>query len=233
MNSAVFKARRGMIGIEGFDGAHLEIDGDGIATVWTTTPSIGQGTGRRLRSWSQTRSGWKSNTFASSRATQQSEDRRERVPSPAEAPFQPEGPSSKSGRDPSAAPSGCLGELEAAPHDMEIAAGRSLWLVRPMSPCRSGTWSRARPPIATAELTWDPPAVAYPYATHACVVEVDPESGAVAILRYVVAEDCGRVINPVIVDGQIPGARPRGSPRRCTSRSFTTAKGRFRVVVLH
>src|SRR5262249_14673991 len=57
---------------------------------------------------------------------------------------------------------------------------------------------------------WDPPAVAYPYATHACVVEVDPESGAVSIVRYVVAEDCGRVINPMIVEGQIQGATAQG-----------------------
>ena len=43
MNSAVFKAR-GMVGIEGFDGAHVALETDGRATVWTTTPSIGQGT---------------------------------------------------------------------------------------------------------------------------------------------------------------------------------------------
>jgi len=57
---------------------------------------------------------------------------------------------------------------------------------------------------------WDPPTVAYPYATHACVVEVDAETGEVAILRYVVAEDCGRVINPVVVEGQIQGATAQG-----------------------
>jgi carbon-monoxide dehydrogenase large subunit len=57
---------------------------------------------------------------------------------------------------------------------------------------------------------YDPPAVAYPYATHACVVEVDPETGGVEILRYVVAEDCGRVINPMIVEGQIHGATAQG-----------------------
>lgn len=46
--------------------------------------------------------------------------------------------------------------------------------------------------------------------THACVVEVDLATGAVKIVRYVVAEDCGRVINPAIVDGQIRGGVAQG-----------------------
>jgi carbon-monoxide dehydrogenase large subunit len=50
----------------------------------------------------------------------------------------------------------------------------------------------------------------YPYATHACVVEVHPDSGGVAILRYVVAEDCGTIINPLVVEGQAHGAVAQG-----------------------
>lgn len=42
--------------------------------------------------------------------------------------------------------------------------------------------------------------------THACTVEVNLETGRVRILRYVVVEDCGRVINPPVVEGQIRGA---------------------------
>ncbi len=57
---------------------------------------------------------------------------------------------------------------------------------------------------------FDSEAVAYPYATHACEVEVDPETGAVTITRYVIAEDCGRVINPQIVEGQVAGATAQG-----------------------
>jgi carbon-monoxide dehydrogenase large subunit len=57
---------------------------------------------------------------------------------------------------------------------------------------------------------WDPPAVACPYATHVCVVEVDPETGDVEIRRYAIAEDCGRVINPPIVERQIHGATAQG-----------------------
>jgi carbon-monoxide dehydrogenase large subunit len=47
-------------------------------------------------------------------------------------------------------------------------------------------------------------------ATHACVVEVDLETGLVAIPRYVVVEDCGPVINPAIVDGQVRGGVAQG-----------------------
>ena len=46
--------------------------------------------------------------------------------------------------------------------------------------------------------------------THLCVVEVDLGTGAVRILRYLVVEDCGRIINPAIVDGQIRGGIAQG-----------------------
>jgi aerobic carbon-monoxide dehydrogenase large subunit len=46
--------------------------------------------------------------------------------------------------------------------------------------------------------------------THACTVEVDIATGHVKILRYVVVEDCGRVINPAVVDGQVRGGVAQG-----------------------
>src|SRR5262249_25036535 len=47
-------------------------------------------------------------------------------------------------------------------------------------------------------------------ATHCCVVEVDDVTGKVDVLRYVVVEDCGAVINPRIVDGQVSGGVVQG-----------------------
>ena len=47
-------------------------------------------------------------------------------------------------------------------------------------------------------------------ATHAAVVEIDRETFSVSILRYVVAEDCGRIINPMIVEGQVHGGVAQG-----------------------
>jgi carbon-monoxide dehydrogenase large subunit len=48
--------------------------------------------------------------------------------------------------------------------------------------------------------------------THAVVLEVDPDTGAVSILRWIVAHDCGRVLEPAIVDGQIHGGVVQGIP---------------------
>jgi carbon-monoxide dehydrogenase large subunit len=54
------------------------------------------------------------------------------------------------------------------------------------------------------------PTVTYASAVHVAVVEVDVETGAVRLLRYVVAHDCGRVVNPMIVEGQIHGGVAQG-----------------------
>jgi aerobic carbon-monoxide dehydrogenase large subunit len=60
--------------------------------------------------------------------------------------------------------------------------------------------SRYRPPEL---FTWS-------NAAHVCTVEVDPQTGMVKILRYIVSEDCGRMINPMVVEGQIAGGVVQG-----------------------
>ena len=62
----------------------------------------------------------------------------------------------------------------------------------------------------TATETYDPYFGTACSATHLAMVEIDPETYGVSIVRYVVAEDCGRIINPMIVDGQIHGAVAQG-----------------------
>ena len=47
-------------------------------------------------------------------------------------------------------------------------------------------------------------------ATHVCTCEVDPETGRVELLRYIVSEDCGPMINPDVVEGQIAGGVVQG-----------------------
>lgn len=59
-------------------------------------------------------------------------------------------------------------------------------------------------------LTYDPPAMTYSNAAHACEVELDARTGRVTILRYVVAENCGTVLNPIVVRGQQQGAIAMG-----------------------
>jgi len=68
---------------------------------------------------------------------------------------------------------------------------------------------RGDPPL-TARQPYDPPGPTFANATHLAVVEVDPETSLVEVLRYVVAEDCGKLINPLIVDGQVHGAVAQG-----------------------
>jgi carbon-monoxide dehydrogenase large subunit len=61
-----------------------------------------------------------------------------------------------------------------------------------------------------AEAAFAPETVTFASGVHVAVVEVDPVTGAVTILRYVVVHDCGRVINPLIVEGQIQGGIAQG-----------------------
>src|SRR5262249_29795153 len=52
--------------------------------------------------------------------------------------------------------------------------------------------------------------VVWANATHVCTCEVDVDTGRVTLLRYVVAEDCGPMINPNVVEGQIAGGTVQG-----------------------
>jgi carbon-monoxide dehydrogenase large subunit len=57
---------------------------------------------------------------------------------------------------------------------------------------------------------FEPSACTFPFGTHACVVEIDPKTGKVDILRYVAVDDCGRIINPLLVEGQVHGGIAQG-----------------------
>ena len=57
---------------------------------------------------------------------------------------------------------------------------------------------------------YDPSNFTWPFGTHVAVVEVDPETGVVKLRRYIAVDDCGRVINPLLVDGQIHGGLAQG-----------------------
>jgi carbon-monoxide dehydrogenase large subunit len=61
-----------------------------------------------------------------------------------------------------------------------------------------------------AETDYDPPNYTFPFGTHAALVEVDPDTGAVAIERYVAVDDVGTQINPAVVEGQVHGGIVQG-----------------------
>jgi carbon-monoxide dehydrogenase large subunit len=73
-----------------------------------------------------------------------------------------------------------------------------------------GGWADIPEPGLEATVHFDPPGPTFSGAVHLAVVEVDPGTGRVSILRYAVVEDCGPLINPLLVDGQIHGAVAQG-----------------------
>ena len=57
---------------------------------------------------------------------------------------------------------------------------------------------------------WEPPNFTFPFGAHIVVTDVDRDTGNIAIRRYVCVDDCGRIINPLIVDGQVHGGVAQG-----------------------
>jgi aerobic carbon-monoxide dehydrogenase large subunit len=110
----------------------------------------------------------------------------------------------------------CAALLEAAPEDIELADGK--FQVRG-SPDKAKTMAEIAgaahiPPQAMptdielgleATAAYDPENFVFPFGAHACVVEVDPETGKVRVVRYVAVDDCGPAVNPLLIDGQVHG----------------------------
>lgn len=110
--------------------------------------------------------------------------------------------------------------LEAAPEDLELEDGHVRVRGAPATAVpvarviQAALPTFAGPGVAPADFEatcyHHVPTVTYASAVHVALVEVDVETGRVRLLRYVVAHDCGRVVNPVIVDGQIHGGVGQG-----------------------
>jgi carbon-monoxide dehydrogenase large subunit len=110
--------------------------------------------------------------------------------------------------------------LEAAPADIEVTDGVVTVRGAPASATpianviRAAIPTFARPGVASpdfeATVYHHQPTVTYTSAVHVAVVDVDPGTGVVRLVRYLVAHDCGKIINPVIVEGQIHGGVAQG-----------------------
>jgi carbon-monoxide dehydrogenase large subunit len=112
--------------------------------------------------------------------------------------------------------------LECAASDLELrngavgivgVPGAELSLAKVAQAARPG-WDNGRPPGVDAGLEetyyFEPPTVTWSYAAYAAVVEVDTELGRVRIDDYAIAHDCGVVVNPMLVEGQIVGGAVQG-----------------------
>jgi aerobic carbon-monoxide dehydrogenase large subunit len=110
----------------------------------------------------------------------------------------------------------CAALLEAAPEDIELVDGN--YQVKG-SPDKSMTMveiagaAHIPPQELPADIEpgleessfYDPENFVFPFGAHACVVDVDVETGKVKVVRYVAVDDCGPAINPMLIDGQIHG----------------------------
>jgi aerobic carbon-monoxide dehydrogenase large subunit len=65
-------------------------------------------------------------------------------------------------------------------------------------------------PTLSEQMVFDPPNFTFPFGAHLCVTEVDTETGKAWIRDYYAVDDCGPVINPTIVDGQLHGGLAQG-----------------------
>jgi carbon-monoxide dehydrogenase large subunit len=110
----------------------------------------------------------------------------------------------------------CAALLEAAPEDIELVEGK--FQVRG-SPDKGKTMAdiafaaHVPPQELPTDIEpgleetsfYDPENFVFPFGAHACVVEVDVETGKAKVVRYVAVDDCGPAINPMLIDGQVHG----------------------------
>ena len=103
-------------------------------------------------------------------------------------------------------------ELEAAATDLEIAEGavRIAGTDRAVSFSRLASAPRANPDLLSVRASVGPPQPTYPNGTHLAEVEIDPETGEVEIVRYVVVDDFGVTLNPLLLAGQVHGGAVQG-----------------------
>jgi carbon-monoxide dehydrogenase large subunit len=109
--------------------------------------------------------------------------------------------------------------MEAAPEDVHLRDGRFVVAgtdrgVTLAAVARAAYQPRQLPPGLEPGFTevaaFTPPAVTFPNGCQVCEVEIDPETGTVTIVRHTVVDDVGRMVNPLLVKGQIHGGVVQG-----------------------
>jgi carbon-monoxide dehydrogenase large subunit len=103
--------------------------------------------------------------------------------------------------------------LDAKPEDVEIVEG--LARVRGTNRALSFAELAAKPGVSADQLSgveknYIPPAPTYPNGTHVCEVEIDPETGHIEFKNYVVVDDFGVTLNPLLLEGQVHGGIGQG-----------------------
>ena len=80
-------------------------------------------------------------------------------------------------------------------------------------------------PTLDSDYVYDPENFSYPHGTHLCAVEIDTETGFTRIRKYVCVDDVGKIVNPVIVEGQIHGGLAQGIGQALYEEAVYDAEG--------
>jgi aerobic carbon-monoxide dehydrogenase large subunit len=127
--------------------------------------------------------------------------------------------------------------LEAAPADLALenarvsvrgAPGREVSVAKVARAAYNGSHlPDGQAPGLEATSRFKSEGTTFPFGSHVCVVEIDPETGGVRIIRYIAVDDCGRVINPLLVDGQIHGGIAQGASQALLEAVVYDAQGQL------
>ena len=80
-------------------------------------------------------------------------------------------------------------------------------------------------PTIDGDYVYDPENFSYPHGTHLCAVEIDTETGFTKIRKYVCVDDIGKIVNPVIVEGQVHGGLAQGIAQALYEEAVYDAEG--------
>jgi len=103
-------------------------------------------------------------------------------------------------------------KLEAAVGDLEVANGavRIVGTDKSLDLAAIAALPGASPTMLKVHQSWTPPEATYPNGTHVCELEIDPGTGGTEILNYVVVDDFGVTLNPLMLQGQVHGGSAQG-----------------------
>ncbi len=103
-------------------------------------------------------------------------------------------------------------KLEAAVGDLEIADGavRIVGTDKSLDLAAIAALPGAKPEMLKVHQSWQPPEATYPNGTHVCELEIDPGTGHAEIVNYVVVDDFGVTLNPLMLQGQVHGGAVQG-----------------------
>src|SRR5207302_7662365 len=125
---------------------------------------------------------------------------------------------------------------EAAPEDIEVqgdkfavkgSSEKGMTLADVAGAAYIGDVPEGMEPGLEETTFYDPENFVFPFGAHACIVDVDADTGKVRVVRYVAVDDCGRAINPMLIEGQIHGGVAYGIGQALYERVHYDSEGQL------